>query len=36
MDARPRKRLLAALAVIAVVAIAGVVVFLPRDRKSVV
>jgi HlyD family secretion protein len=30
MDARPRKRLLAALAVIAVVAIAGVVVFLPR------
>jgi HlyD family secretion protein len=30
MDARPRKRLLAALAVIAVVAVAGVVVFLPR------
>jgi HlyD family secretion protein len=30
MDARRRKRLLAALAVIAVVAIAGVVVFLPR------
>jgi multidrug resistance efflux pump len=34
MDARPRKRLLAALAVIAVVAIAGVVVFLPRHAAA--
>jgi HlyD family secretion protein len=34
MDARPRKRLLAALAVIAVVAIAGVVVFLPRHGAA--
>jgi HlyD family secretion protein len=34
MDARPRKRLLAALAVVAVVAIAGVVVFLPRHAAA--
>jgi len=34
MDARPRKRLLTALAVIAVVAIAGVVVFLPRHAAA--
>jgi HlyD family secretion protein len=34
MDARPRKRLLAALAVIVVVAIAGVVVFLPRHAAA--
>jgi HlyD family secretion protein len=34
MDARPRKRLLAALAVIAVVASAGVVVFLPRHAAA--
>jgi HlyD family secretion protein len=34
MDARPRKRLLAALAVIAVVAVAGVVVFLPRHAAA--
>ena len=34
MDARPRKRLLAALAVIAVIAIAGVVVFLPRHAAQ--
>jgi HlyD family secretion protein len=34
MDARPRKRLLAALAVIAVIAIACVVVFLPRHAAQ--
>ena len=34
MGARPRKRLLAALAVIAVIAIAGVVVFLPRHAAQ--
>ena len=34
MGARPRKRLLAALAVIAVIAIAGVVVFLPRHAAA--
>ena len=34
MDARPRKRLLAALAVVVVAAIAGVVVFLPRHAAQ--